>query len=126
MNLLADRLRFAKRELTALKTAHRRGLGLLKVYTKTYSVPPYSGTAWFYWLTIKVNYSVSPYPFTKMYFDWDSFYDSIGYEASEFEYKNNGYNAEFRTVVIRLDVPYKITIYSTSPIESITHEWSDR
>lgn len=64
MNTLGQRLKYARRELTALKTAHPRGLGNLRVYRKsgTTTSPATNGV---YRITIKGTFSslFTPYPF---------------------------------------------------------------
>lgn len=124
MNLLSQRIKEAKRELTALKTSHRRGLGLLKIYTQTIDAPPPSGSSIFWWLTVNVTFDLAEYPFVQMYYVWDGFASLLDYGALEFQYSNDGYSIEYRDRVVKLGVPYKIIVYSTSPIKSISYSWS--
>lgn len=123
-NLLVQRLKFAKRELTALKTAHKRGLGLLKVYTKTYTIPPPSGSASFYWLTIELEFEISNYPFLQEYLVYNDIATSPISTTPEFEYKNDGEKAEFRMVFEKRTTDYSIRFNSTSPIVSMNYSWS--
>lgn len=123
-NLLVEQLKYAKRELTDLKTAHRRGLGLLKVYVTRYQVPPATGSQTFFWLTIDVEFGISNYPFAQKYLVLDDITASIVDTAPEFEYTNGGYGAEFRSSLVKIDEPYVFDFYSTSPIISISHSWS--
>lgn len=123
-NLLVERLKYAKRELTALKTAHRRGLGLLKVYSKTLTIQPPSGSATFYWLTIDLEFSISNYPFIQMYLVEEDVADVAVNTLPEFEYTNNGDNAEYRLVLENTGENYLIRFNSTSPITSSNYSWS--
>lgn len=122
-DLLSQRLRNAKKELTALKTAHRRGLGLLKIYKESYtaSAPP-SSTA-VYWITIDINFSLSAYPFVQHYMRTDIGDPSFISTETEIEYKNSGMTIEYRQMIYGLDSEYKFDIISTSPIESMTYDW---
>ena len=118
-NLLVERLKAAKRELTALKTAHRRGLGLLKVYKKEYTIQtPGDNNA--YWLTIDLGFSISPFPFVQLYTAGGEY---VLVADTEFEYKNGGNTAEFRFVWLDNKPTYSFTVYSTSPIESMDYSW---
>lgn len=123
-NLLTIRLKNAKRELTALKTAHQRGLGLLKVYSEILDVAPPSGSEWTYWLTVSVDVDLSSYPFTQFYFVPDAPLNG----QPELEYKNNGYTIEYRLQVLRIvavNGDSKIAIHSTSPIIAVSYSWSE-
>lgn len=123
-NLLVQRLKFAKRELTALKTAHQRGLGLLKVYSKTIVIQPPSGSATFYWLTIDLEFSISNYPFIQMYLVENDISDTPTNTLPEFEYTNGGNKAEYRLVLQNTGTTYSIRFNSTSPIASTNYSWS--
>ena len=133
VNLLSQRLKAAKRELTNLKTAHKRGLGTLKVYrTEHYFEddgiePPdnFRGT-----LRIKFSRSFAPYPFFYVVptasgsAPWYNTTYSIQVRGISFE--DNGY-----TAVISGDIFYgsnylfeKVVIFSTAPIDSTTGNWS--
>lgn len=119
MNSLGRRLTAVKRELTDLKTAHRKGLGLLKVYKKDMTISAPSGSDLAYWLEITCTFSVSNYPFVRFY--------PLGVEPSsspEFNYTNSGSKCQYRAVYFKNDWQGKVTIYSTSPIDSATYTWS--
>jgi hypothetical protein len=124
MNLLTARLKSAKRELTNLKTAHGRGLGLLKIYTRSVNLSAPTGEGAFFWLSIDVTFSVSPYPFAQKYIVTDTLDGNNFYVNDEFNYSNNGWGAEFRTGVAKQTAPSRVTVYSTSPITSISYSWS--
>ena len=123
-NLLVERLKSAKRELLALKTAHRRGLGLLKVYSEVYSIAAPSGSSTFYWLTIDLEFSVSTYPFVQYYIVNNDIASVPVNTAPEFEYQNGGTKAEFRIVLEKVPSGYRFGFSSTSPIVSMNYSWS--
>jgi hypothetical protein len=137
VDLLSQRLKAAKRELTNLKTAHKRGLGTLKVYrTEHYFAddgitPPnsYRGK-----LRIKFSQDFTPYPFFYVYptasgddpwyYPWYYTTESIKIIGMHFE--DGGY-----TAVVDGDIWYsrtslyqKVVIFSTAPIESVTGSWT--
>lgn len=62
-DLLVQRLKAAKRELTALKTAHRRGLGLLKIYAEDAEIEEQQTGLWNIIITITFATNSTPYPF---------------------------------------------------------------
>lgn len=127
-NLLVERLKFAKRELTALKTAHQRGLGLLQIYNKVYyfsGAGIEEGGAYDVVVTIKFSRNFSPYPFAYVLGDmaerdiswWTSF------TVSSIDYSDDGYTMTMEGEAIyyiggsvRLE---KITAFSTAPITSL-------
>ena len=123
-NLLVERLKYAKRELTALKTAHRRGLGLLRVYTATYSAQGTTQSpSTLAILRIKIDFGGIAYPLVTYFTHYDNF---ISTDAS-FQYVDNGYGAEFQCITFDyIGATYKIYIQSTSPISNISHRWISR
>jgi hypothetical protein len=122
MNTLSQRLKFAKQELTNLKTAHGRGIGNLKVY----SVPVklnYTGTSEILNLVVNFVGSGVSYPFTQVFASMNS---------STYEYNLSiwgaGYTNGGRTYKMMGDYHSWVgmnTIYveSTLPISSVTYTW---
>lgn len=124
-DLLVQRLKAAKRELTALKTAHRRGLGLLRVYEQTYlladlgmsdiSLRSVS-------ITLQFSRSFSPYPFVTLVgqgIDNNAFWRSAIVESSN--YTDNGFGIVFNGTLRRYDSEglTKFMVRCTAPITSI-------
>lgn len=128
VDLLSVRLKEAKKELTNLKTAHMRGLGLLRVYKKIYQLDSlgipdeYSSRVK---LTVYFSTDFSPYPLFSIV---PQVKGSTGYTISllsdSINYIANGYVVDIDGRINRWD-SYGLTafeIVSTSPIESVSLE----
>ena len=132
MNTLAQRLKFAKQELTNLKTAHSRGFGMLKIFRTEYKFSDIPGiTSAIYSnakTTINFSQDFSPYPFA--YIDGQLLTLSSGaflpsMHVEQFEYKNNGYTIVFTGEAI-YDSQYgldKMVLFSTTPPVSVSYDW---
>lgn len=128
VDLLSARLKAAKRELTALKTAHKRGLGLLKVYTQEGTAPvPTDDT---YDFTLRINFardfSKNPLaffiPVAQSPTEW-YFHNNLDVE-NEY-YSTDGYTlivSGFRLAFAGWSDGYKIV--STAPIDNVIWEWT--
>ena len=125
-NLFIQRLKYAKRELTALKTAYVRGLGMMKVYEQTATAPSAGHESGFWTLIINVGLDTSftAYPFVQLIPQVSSSFEySIEYESMQYE--NSGYSASFRTSWrYQAGTGSDVTVFSTSPITSISFNWS--
>lgn len=108
-NMLVERLKFAKRELTALKTAHFRGMGLLKIYKATYYFSQAGIEEDYFYdavVTIKFSRDFAPYPFTyalgdiveRTYIWWTSF------GADSIDYKDDGYTMILKGAALYLSL----------------------
>lgn len=130
-NMLVERLKFAKRELTALKTAHRRASSLLKIYSYWYSfsdfnIPVgYLGDAL---VTIQFSSRFAAYPFVygigNTYFGQSqgSYLVLTSYGTAWFEFTNSGFTVKLHASIAYYN-QYGLTgfyIKSTSPIISIS------
>lgn len=126
-NLLVQRFKDAKKELTALKTTHPRGIGNLKIYKETIT---FTGSV--VWLegTVTINFSqnFAPYPF--VYLVGYGVRMTVTYFASiggdSVNYTNNGYTAVFEATALYdpESIPNKFDVYCTSPMTSITYTWT--
>lgn len=126
-NLLVQRFKNAKSELTALKTTHPRGIGNLRIYKETIT---FTGSA--VWLegTVTINFSqnFAAYPF--VYLVGYGVRRTVTYFASiggdSINYIDNGYTAVFEATALYdpEDIPNKFDVYSTSPMTSITYTWT--
>ncbi|MBR3139055.1 hypothetical protein IKG38_03565 [Candidatus Saccharibacteria bacterium] len=130
MNLLTNKLKYTQREITNLKTAHKRGLGLLKVYRERllYSdtaIPNYyQGNAT---LTVDFDQSFGAYPFAyvegRIDGERDTSYEGW-YSANmkQMRYTNNGHRAIFTGDIWYYGGSYfdRLYVYSTAPIISIS------
>lgn len=124
VNLLSQRIKDAKRELTALKTAHMRGLGLVETYEYIGSCD-YEDNKQTLTFVIEFSQEYAAYPFFQILPHWNSIgaadYNFGGMSAT---YSNNGYTA---TVSMPEILGWYYTNYyavSFSPIVSVTATWS--
>jgi len=132
VDLLSARLKAAKRELTALKTAHRRGLGLVRIYKTEHFYSDdnidwpesYRGT-----MTLEFSRNFAPNPFVYILSTdtgeapWYNYTKSI--DVSGIVFSQDGY-----TATVSCDIFYgygdifnRAVIYSTAPILSVTTSW---
>lgn len=126
--LLVQKLKAVKRELTALKTAHGRGLGNLKVYSKEYAIPSVGHRDYVYTiiLTITFDSDFAPYPYVYLLPTLPDVGLRYNVEAEGFEYRNNGMGAVFQLFYnYQNDALDKFTIISTAPISSVSYEWRE-
>lgn len=123
VNLLSQRLKAVKRELTALKTAHMRGLGLVETYRYTGYIEYQSGLS-----TLKFNIDFSndyaAYPFFQI-----MPYGGIGSSdwilgGMSATYYNNGYSVEISLPEALGFFYSNYYILALSPIENVTAAWS--
>lgn len=125
VDLLSVRLKEAKKELTNLKTAHTRGIGMLQLYTSEVKLDVQDKTGiWDVAVTIYFKDGQSPYPFLEyipiINNDTSNVIELIGMEFAEdgmsvllqFEWLNSTPQVD------------TILLYCTSQIDSYTQEWS--
>lgn len=126
-NLLVQRFKDAKKELTALKTTHPRGIGNLKIYKETIT---FTGSV--VWLegTVTINFShnFAAYPFVEIVgygVDLGGIYFA-SISGDSINYIDNGYTAVFEVTALYDPgtIPNKFDVYSTSPMTSITYTWT--
>ena len=127
-NLLLQKFRSVKNEITALKTAHKRGLGMLRIYKKIYlwsslgvQDQHFSRAI----LTINFDNSFPAYPIVNIVGEVISsvtFGKSI--EVEEFVYTNGGYSASVIIAAYRNDSLglTQFQIFSTAPLLNINYE----
>lgn len=126
INLLSQRIKSAKRELTNLKTAHKRGLGNLKIFKNEIIIDTSGHTSGIYFLTININFdqSFASFPLIKIY---PTVTNNFDYSAQllEMDYINNGYTvrAEFLWLYNSSLPNQNMTVFSTSPISSSSYSW---
>lgn len=126
-NLLVQRFKDAKNELTALKTTHLRGIGNLRVYKETVPFTAPSDKIDDMIITVTTSQNFAAYPFVyvlgygvdlggKYFFSMDA--DSVNYI-------NDGFGATFEGEAIYYTGwdANKFDVYATSPITSITYRW---
>lgn len=122
-DLLVQRLKTAKRELTALKTAHKRGLGLLRIYDKEISLEIPAEAA-IYNVEIAVQFTSNSSPFPLIEGIPVKTGDSNNISDGGIVYTNNG-------MVCKLiyqwapfpPVTETLHLFSTAPILNVTQRW---
>jgi len=125
VDLLSVRLKEAKKELTNLKTAHTRGLGMLQLYTSEIKLDVQDKTGlWDVEVNVYFKAGQSPYPFLEyipvVMNDTSNVIELIGMEFSadgmsvllQFEWLNSTPQVD------------TILLYCTSQIDTYTQEWS--
>lgn len=127
-NLLVQRFKSAKRELTALKTTHPRGIGNLKIYKETITFTASGGSFKDAVITVTFSQNFAAYPFVYILgygADLSGKY-YISMDTKTINYTNNGYTAVFEAAAIYYPelVPNRFDVYSTSPMTSITYTWT--
>lgn len=122
VNLLSQRLKAAKRELTALKTAHMRGLGNMKAFSQKVVVPQDGHTGIHdFTVTVETDNKYAPYPFISLFplgtrnGDWTFELTNIFY--------NTGYNITFKLLWLYDEGTNGFYVVSSSPIKSINYIW---
>lgn len=119
-NMLVDRLKAAKRELTALKTAHKRGINLLRVFNYwDYNVPSVGGDLV---VNITFNAKYASYPF----FELCPYVSRIGatlrFGIANIVYTNNGYGARITIPQTSTYLYYSgICVVSAAPITGLSY-----
>lgn len=127
-NLLVERLKFAKRELTALKTAHLRGLGNLRVYRRleTLITPAVERGSYELFIEISFSSNYAPYPFVNVLAGPEI--DGVAlYGFDEFEYTENGRKARVvgGGLFYRPSLALEYEIISTAPVNNISVTWRE-
>lgn len=127
MNNLSQRLKYAKRELTALKTAHPRGLGNLRVYRRAETIlSPSNMGAYEAKISGSFRSLFAPYPYAQVILG--VFPEDVSLVTMEdFEYMSDGMG--FATVLTGLfaqpSISITFEILSLAPVENIEVEWSE-
>lgn len=125
MNNLSLRLKYAKRELTALKTAHPRGLGNLRVYRRSETIVS-PAAAGIYNATITGTFSslFAPFPYVQAV-PGPTPGGVIVLQFKDFEYNSDGMG--FTAILTgwfsagSVSIPYEIL--SLAPVENVTVQW---
>lgn len=123
--VLVERLKRAKEELTALKTAHKRGVGMLKVFEENIAPQAPDQTPWNLTITLTFGADTAPYPFVYAVaktLDETSYVFAAGFTQENIEYANE------HTVKVAGEFwasnPVPTRILSTAPVESVSYSWS--
>lgn len=124
VDLLSLRIKEAKRELTALKTAHKRGLGNVKIYTYDFNIDPTGHDTGIWELVVRVDFdsSFAAYPFVYIAPQIGQSF-SYSLEVATTDYRNDGYTAFVRCIWGYENGMTKSTVVSTSPIVNVSYTW---
>lgn len=127
-NLLVQRFKSAKKELTALKTIHPRGVGLVNIYKETVTFTA-SGQSFLnatVTVTFSQNFAAYPFVYVLGYTANVSGRYYISMDTESLDFSNNGFTATFAADAIYAPslVPNKFDVYASSPMTSITYTWS--
>lgn len=124
-DLLSQRLIAAKRELTALKTAHRRGLGLVKIYQKNIEIDTSGHEDGVYYLTLQIKFdrNFAAFPFVDSLQNGQDDYASLLNQG----YADGGFSMyqEFLWITDTSAPGHFISIFSTTPVSEVTYSWSN-
>lgn len=125
MNLLSRKIKDIKRELTAMKTAHARGLGNVIIYRRNVDVDPtgHQTGAHYLYVTIEFDRRFSSYPFAQIYpkelENGDYTMEIVGHD-----YSNGGYTMIAKLLWIYEEGTTSFTVESTAPTTSVNYSWS--
>lgn len=129
-NLFDEKLKHAKQELTNLKTAHRRGLGNLRTYYYNNEIPSgghEEGYIWELTITLQFDRNFGSYPFVQLVGallpSGGSFIDIL--DVATVRYIDGGYGMKLGAYYSYDGRVNNYVIFSTSPVVSISYEWSE-
>lgn len=126
MNLLSTRIKDIKKELTALKTAHVRGFGNVKIYHQLVQVNPagHETGASYMNVTITFDRRFAAYPLAQFY---PTMLPNGDYsmDVTGLDYTDQGYTMRVELVWIYEPGTTSFTIESTSPTDAVTYTWSN-
>lgn len=125
MNLLTSKIKCLKRELTALKTSHTRGLGNIKIYHYSVAVdksgrPPYTDLV----VTVQFDTSFNAYPLVQIL---PTVLDNGDYSMEQvgMDYSGSGYTVNARFVWSYKAGTDSFTVESTIPVTSVNYGWEE-
>lgn len=121
-DLLVRRLKAIKRELTALKTAHQRGLGLLKVYPEEVELDVDGRTGiWDVIVTLNFDQKFAPFPIVESIYTVDNPY----IEEMAIFYSDDGFAAyiTFGWAFVA-PVSKSVKFVTSAPVISTSQVWT--
>lgn len=125
VDLLSVRLKEAKRELTNLKTAHKRGLGGLKVFEYDLDISGYTDHVYILNITVNFDPNFTSYPFVSCTPQSDPETFLANADLISMDYSNNGMSAiyVFEWFALTSFQPYRFAFYSSVPIVSSEYKF---
>lgn len=125
MNLLTTIIKSIKRELTALKTSHARGLGNVKIYHRIVQVDPSGHETVASYMTITVNFDrrFTPYPMAQI-IPTMNYSGDYSMTMTGLDYSDQGYTMNAELTWIYEAGTASFTVESTSPVDNVSYAWS--
>lgn len=125
-NLLSQRLKAVKAELTNLKTAHERGLGSLQVYSYPVNIDPSGHESGFWELIITAEFdrTFAPYPFIYLEPEIRNSFDDHSLEMESFTYSDDGFSIVFRSIWWYSGTAHNARLVSSAPVINVSYTWS--
>lgn len=125
MNLLTTKIKSIKRELTALKTSHARGLGNVKIYHRIVQVDPSGHETGASYMTIIINFDrrFTAYPMAQI-IPTMNYSGDYTMEMTGLDYSDQGYTMNAELVWIYEPGTTSFTVESTSPVDNVSYTWS--
>lgn len=129
INPLTMRIKAAKRELLALKTSHAKSASLMKVFSTISSVPIPPEDYALAKIMVKFSEDYGAFPYFRVEIEPTGFpaynYGSNIFIGTE-TYDPTGYRLEVEIMQLGIsDYSNNFKITSTSPITSISYEWTE-
>lgn len=125
MNLLTAKIKSIKRELTALKTSHARGLGNVKIYHRIVQVDPSGHETGASYMNVTVNFDrrFTAYPMAQI-IPTMNYSGDYSMEMTGLDYSDQGYTMKAELVWIYEPGTTSFTVESTSPVDNVSYTWS--
>lgn len=124
INPLTMRIKAAKRELLALKTAHTRGLGNVKIYSSTITIDPTGHTSSFWDIEVSIDFDPSyvAYPFVNITPAISQNREHT-LEVVGQDYSNGGYSLNAQFIWRYKTGTNSIKVFATAPIIDYSYRW---
>lgn len=126
VDLFSVKLKEAKRELTALKTAHKRGLGDLKVFDYELKISGYNDYVYDLTVTVDFDPAFTKYPFIFAYPQCDPSTYLTKADLISMDFANDGASVVFNFSWFALTTidPYTILFHSSVPIINVDYNFT--
>lgn len=124
INPLTMRIKAAKKELLALKTAHTRGLGNVKIYSSTITIDPTGHTSSFWDIAVSIDFDPSyvAYPFVNITPTISQNREHT-LEVVGQDYSNGGYSLNAQFIWRYKAGTNSIKVFATAPIVGYSYRW---
>lgn len=125
INLLSKRIKDIKRELTNLKTSHKRGVGNIKIFSQKVNVDVtgHESDFSYFYIVVNLNRNYAPSTFVNFYPIMDNDGLSSFSETIKMNYSDDGYSVRVLTIWSYEAGLSSFWIDSLSPIDSIDYYW---